>query len=360
LKNHSESNNSDYSAFEVFAHDYDIPVGECEELGGYVNIAIPACMTHKFTIRIEGDITTNDVIVDWGDGTTSVVANNEYADIVEYNNEWKSIDLLMSHTYNENGKYIIKILGKDYYTFRHYIIYFIDPDTGVKYKLDDGKHNILCRVLENDLPIASHLNTCASMFRGSKHLLHVCINSTSNFLKSTIITAAFAQCSNLISCNGLSDLPLNCGIGPIFINCEKLEDTDIVIPPFVSNISEAFKNCHKLPINMDKLFIHPIYPFLTNCTLTFRNCKLLTGTVKPEFFWNNNFSRNISHSETFLGCLALDLTKVPTSWGGAGDDSILIEKSDKEKIVDLESRLQILEAYINSNPEVTENTLEFE
>jgi hypothetical protein len=252
----------DYTAFEVFPHDYDIPVGECEKLGGYVNIPIPACMTHKFTLRITGTIENNNTIIDWGDGQYSVISKKEYEDIVEYSDDYNSKDLLLSHTYTSNGKHIVRIFGTDYYTFRHYIIYFIDPDTGVKYKLDDGKHNILCRVLEKDLPIASHLSTCASMFRGSKHLLNVFIDSSSNFIKSKIITASFAQCSNLITCLGLSDLPNDCGIGPLFINCEKLEKTDLVIPPFVENVSETFKNCHKLTLNINNVFNKTSYPYL--------------------------------------------------------------------------------------------------
>lgn len=55
----------DYTAFEVFAHDYNIPVGECEELGGYVNVEIPSGITHHMNLRTSiNDFSTLDVMVD--------------------------------------------------------------------------------------------------------------------------------------------------------------------------------------------------------------------------------------------------------------------------------------------------------
>ena len=83
----------DYTAFQVFAHDYDIPVGECTELGGYVTNALKACMTHKFGIRSQELPEKQNVVIDWGDGNHTQLSNLTP----------KSSYYYVQHTYKNNG-----------------------------------------------------------------------------------------------------------------------------------------------------------------------------------------------------------------------------------------------------------------
>jgi hypothetical protein len=105
----------DYTAFEVFAHDYDIPVGECEELGGYVNYSIPASVTNKFMLRIVGDIETNDIVIDWGDNSSLAISEIDDNLITFENNIFT---YTVSHTYSSENKFIIKIYGKNYFNLQ--------------------------------------------------------------------------------------------------------------------------------------------------------------------------------------------------------------------------------------------------
>lgn len=335
----------DYTAFEVFAHDYDIPVGECEELGDYVNNAISAKMTHKFCLKIEGDIETNDVIIDWGDNTESIISNNEYEDIYTYMSDPNLKDLLLSHTYEANGKYIIKIFGKDYYTFRHHIITFTDSTTNEKYK-DNGDYNLVCRILSDDLPIASHITTHASMFRTSLHLLNVNINDTNNFKKSKNIVSCFFKSSNLLSVNGLSSLDSDCLIQSLFYDCISLIDTDLVFPQNVEDISTILRNCSKLTKKIESFFTSNQYFYLRKCNQAFVNCKLLSGTIPANNFWNNKYVTHVdgssgTHYWTFLNANVIK-DQAPISWNGTASDDI-IESTIEQNVDELNDRLAVLE-----------------
>ena len=339
----------DYSAFEVYAHDTEIPVGESIELGGYVSNAIPAEMTDKFTLRIEGNIITNDVIVDWGDNTASVVASGDYEQLVDYADEYGSKDLLMAHTYETPGKYIVKIYGKNYYTYRHYIRYFVDSDTGVNYVADTGKHNIVCRVLERDLPTASHIKNHASMWRGSQHLLHVKVDATNAFYSAQNITSCFCSCKNLISAVGFAGLSIDCSCGSTFYDNFSLTKTDLVIQQHASNISGVLRNCQKLNYDINTLMPYDNYPSITNYTDAFINCKLLSGTINPKVFWNNEYVKftegsSGNHYRVFQGCLLIR-DQAPASWGGTASDDIIIPKSTT-RIENLETRTTTIETHL--------------
>jgi len=53
----------DYTAWEVYANDTAIQVGESEVLGGYVSVAIPIQMTEGFIIRSDKPYSTSDVVI---------------------------------------------------------------------------------------------------------------------------------------------------------------------------------------------------------------------------------------------------------------------------------------------------------
>ena len=341
---------STYSAFEVYAHDTEIPVGDCEALGGYVTNAIPAEMTHKFMIRLEGDVETNDVIVDWGDGSTSSIANGDYEQIIDYKDTYGSKDLLLGHTYSTTGKYIIKIFGKNYYTFRNHLAYFIDADTGNKYVSNTGKHNIVCRILERDLPIASHVTTHASMFRSSRHLLNVVVDATNSFYNSKNINSCFYYCDNLLTAYGFNGLAKDCNCGSVFYEDRALQKTDFVIPSDATNVKSVLTNCQSLEYSINSLFSQKVYTHITSFTDAFYGCKKLTGIIDPNIFWNNKYITWVdgasgNHYRTFHNCTLIN-SQAPLSWGGTASNDI-IEKRLEEQLDELESRVEALETTTN-------------
>lgn len=304
----------DYTAFEVFAHDYDIPVGECEELGGYVNYALPAMMTHEFTIRSTDASENQNVIVDFGDGT---IVNLK--DIIP--TESSEYAYSLSHTYSSNGKYIIKIYGNTYFA--------------IKQAQDKNKsyNNILCRALTDDLPIASHLSNFSSFCLGAKHLIYLNItNPNFNFQYSNISTMC-GFCTNLISATGFGlRNKLNCSYGYLFTYCYSLETTDLQIVSALEGggIGYIFRACKKLNIDVNSFFKYfmPFSGTTFNVNGMFTQCENIVGIVPGDKLWNNKNVNWTNTSTCFDKCSSEIRAQVPVSWGGTNqsiDNELLIE-----------------------------------
>ena len=249
---------TDYTAFEVFAHDYDIPVGECEELGGYISLQITASREHQFTIRSLEGPAKQDIIVDWGDGTLIKLSDmNVYAS----NGEYK---YLMNHTYLSNGKYIIKIYGKKYFA--------------IIQSSSNTDPNILCRIFDYDLPIASHLRNFSSFCRHSKHLINVDVSKSPTFSSNYInIANMFTGCKNLLSVTGFggsSISKINVSYAALFYQCSALTTTDFKLIPTDSSIKQVFRECSNLEVDInDVLSNFYVLGGKINTNTTFNNCK---------------------------------------------------------------------------------------
>lgn len=351
----------DYSAFEVFAHDYEIPVGECEELGGYVNYSIPASVTNKFMLRTIGDIELNDVVIDWGDGTISTISKNEYEDIVDYPaDSYKRKDLLISHTYDVSNypltsdsskhshKFIVKIFGKKYCTFRHHISNFNNPETNAAYSNVDGKFNLVSRVFDTDLPIASFINDFASTFVGSQRLLNVVVDLNNNIKKANGATSLFADCKNLLKVNGLEFLSHSRIVyGSMFYRCYSLQECDLIITNPNDTIQGLFYDCRNLILDLYQLLSRlNVSGNLTISVLhSFNKCVKFTCSDYEKLgklLWNNKNITWLNTSETFVGCSTELRSNIPVSWGGTASDS-LITSSLEERVTNIQSTLQSLE-----------------
>ena len=111
---------AEYTAFEVYAHDTRIETGALESqihfeyigrAGDVITAAVNPSMTHTFKLRSEQSPAEQDVIVDWGDGAFTKVAEVDPEALVgEYR-------YLLSHTYDATGTYIVKIYGRTYFSF---------------------------------------------------------------------------------------------------------------------------------------------------------------------------------------------------------------------------------------------------
>ena len=292
----------DYTAFEVFAHDYDIPIGECEELGGYVNYALPALMTHEFTIRSEEDQTKQNVVVDWGDGTVVRLSDITPTGSSEYN-------YLLTHTYASTGKYVVKIFGNTYFAMKH------AQENNKLY------NNILCRILTKDLPVASHLTNFSSFCLGANHIIHLNIDNPNFMQNCSNIATICGFCKNMISATGFPlRNKINLSYGYAFTYCYSLETTDLQITSALDGggIGYIFRACKKLttsPATILKYFL-PAPGATYNMTGLFYQCESMTGTVPAEKLWGNKSVNWTNTATCFAECSAEIRAQVPVSWGG--------------------------------------------
>lgn len=330
---------TDYTAFEVFAHDYDIPVGECEELGGYVYEVIPAGMTHKFLLRCHTPKEKQNTIIDWGDGEISDLSLIDPSNSITSSSY--SVIYQLSHTYKESGKYIIKLYGSTY----EHIMY--DEES------EDGKLcNLISRAFAFDLPIASHINTFDSTFNYAKHLININISeNSSKFLEQVVNTVnMFAHCTNLTNVIGFNNYNNITLCSQMFLSCINLVKTDFRLPSNVVQANSCFQGCENLDISISKLL--PSYGFtntIIGFSLVFRNMKKLKGTITEKhanYLWNNKHVYWEDVNTVFSGCSDEIRAQVPVSWGGTASDDI-IEKSLEEKYSELLAKVEALEGQLS-------------
>ena len=233
---------SDYTAFEVYAHDTNIPVGEFSmtiDNQTFANsFALPAGMRHDIKFRTMcPDPAQSDVVVDWGDGTVSVIANGEYTSGGGDTNNGE-FDYTLTHTYANTGKYIIKIYGKDYYN--------IYNGGG------DSAYNLTCRAITHDLPVASHLLNLSRYLSGAKHLLYINVDRI-KYNYYTNMSSFCKGCSNLVKAVGFGRYFQHIFASSMFEGCESMTTCDLQLPYRCMNLStmvKVFYNCKKLAVDM--------------------------------------------------------------------------------------------------------------
>ena len=266
------------------------------------------------------------MIVDWGDGTVEAIQDGKY--------EWKSgkqYDL--SHDYANSmdkdiKRFVIKIYGRDYYTFRHN---------------DYKNNNLISRVFAYDLPIASHVGNLASVAIYAKRLLKVHFpHSTSPYSNVWNWSYTFNECINLQSVTGFEDLVLrgDAWYDGFMSECKNLKTTDFVIPPTVTSLKGLFNGDINFECDIEKIL--PINGFSSSNILiknVFNKTKIY-GTVPSDKLWNDkNIKWNVDQSgKPFLSCSPEITSQIPVSWGGTADDSI-IEPSLEERIKSLEDAM---------------------
>ena len=174
----------DYTAFEVMPNKVEIISGSLDDLTGLIyTLPVPACTTHKMTLRSTCPANTCDVVIDWGDGTIESINDGKH--------EFTGSSYELIHDYasamsKDIQRFIIKIYGKDYWAFRHnsYIGY-----------------NLISRVFDFDLPIASHIHNIASTCYSALRLLNV--NFKQFYHRIENLSSCFCKCKNLLKVTGL-------------------------------------------------------------------------------------------------------------------------------------------------------------
>lgn len=311
----------DYTAFEVYPTDHEIPAGSTE-IGltvwndeTLVNGArIKPSMTEEFSLWITKSRLESDIVIDWGDGVveklseltpTSGTDNDGQIDVLVY----------VAHTYVvPNRTYIIKVYGKDYCRLSHN-----------SYKLS-ADNRLVCRVFDTDLPVAKHLTNLASFCHSCVRLLKVSFPSYTNIFNQVVNwSGCFNTCTNL-----------NVSIGWMFTHAVKnysalhqyntwLRETDFKIGFFgYGDVTNVFDGCSHLAADITSLFTTKLNFGIKSVGIggAVRGCALLTGTVPTHLLWDNQDITWTGNSTTFNGCSNEIRAQVPVSWGGTKEESI--------------------------------------
>lgn len=309
----------DFTAFEVFAHDYTIPVGHCAELGGEVSVEIPANMTHLFTLRtMVQDYTKSDVVVDWGDGTISSIAKQEFEPIGDnlYGDSSASTDegeanYTFKHTYKTPGKYIVKVYGQDYYNINAY--------AKVGWTSEYLESNLICRIFDHDLPLACHYKNISQMCAHADRLLYVNAE-TIKYNYFVNISGLFSCAHNLLEAVGFKrNFTVSC-CSQAFTGCFNLRKTDMQVATesvYSGGPSGQYCDCSELNIDIAKLLPEVASKGGTiDVTRLFFNCAKIFGMVPADKLWDNKQVTWLNTSQAFEGCSDAIRAQVPTSWGG--------------------------------------------
>lgn len=331
---------SDYTAFEVFAHDYDILVGEhvmtIEEQTFSNAEVIPAGMTHTISFRtMHPDTNTCDIVVDWGDGTVESVANENFLDtcyegIGDASNGERNYSF--EHTYSKNGKYIIKIYGKNYYNIINGYRASIVPAAPLSIYV--YANNLMCRCLSDDLPMAANNINLTKFCAGAVRLLYLNVDR----IKYRYIT----QCQNM--CNGAVNLVKAVGfkrqfttayMNAAFVDCHSLVTCDAQLPcraVYSTATSNMYARCYSLDVDINGLIPQgalPDYIEGNDFQATFYDCRSLKGTISKQtakYLWNsarmsNQFQNGqLKNNLCFAGCSDEIRAQVPECFGGTASN----------------------------------------
>lgn len=315
----------EYTAFEVYATNEVITAGTTDSDTGLIyNEEVPIGMTHEFTLRSDNKKDSNDVKVDWGDGNVTELKNlNDSSVDVEGDKDTEEVNYHLSHTYSNPGKYVIKVTGRTYWGFKN----------------GDNESNILSRVFDSDLPIASFVDNIAYMCRGGMKLLGVNIPTGQNFF-SNIVNASglFRDCKNLIYLNNFeTKFIVTRTTSAACQNCINLVYSDWKLPilaPYKndlgsSNMYYGCKNLGKEWTNLAgevvKTTIENLIPFsgfvtkrfgISRC---FLGCSSLTGTIPSSYLWEDS-TKVFNSVDCFKDCSKEIREQAPTSWGGTNTD----------------------------------------
>ena len=327
-------NDKEYTAFEVLPNKVQIPSGsvigdtilaekltDTTVLGTTLSNNIEPNTVHRIKIRTnQPDPTKSDVVIDWGDGTVSSVAAQEY-ESSNIDAAGKEGEYVFAHDYaqalteaNLNSKrYTVKIYGRQYYNLSH--------------KIDSANtlvSNIMCRCFEIDLPFASNFKNISNFCFGSKTLVFASFEAVKyNYFEN--MQGLFSVCSNLVKAVGFGAITSVATCGSFFSSCTSLVATDFVIPMNTirhNSFAWIFNACTSLAKDISTLFpkVWSMKGVSVSAESMFRSCNNLTGTVPANLLWNNPDITWTNTSTAFANSSAEIRAQVPTSWGGTASE----------------------------------------
>lgn len=173
-------------------------------------------MTHKFRIRSDIAKQNNDVVVDWGDGSTTALADLSDSSIED--KDWETDGELiysLAHTYKTAGRYIVAIHGKDYWGLNH----------------ASETTSILSRIFDKDLPLASCVTNLASGARSNRLLKVHFPTGLDLFTKIHNASSLFLDCRNLVSVTNMqTKFRYTRHVQNMFRGCVNMTTCDFQLP----------------------------------------------------------------------------------------------------------------------------------
>lgn len=285
---------------------------ECEVPAGHIEV---------LKLRSSQKRDNMNVIVSWGDGTSTTIKNTIPKDkksvgkeeslyIEECDND-NEISYYLTHIYpNDTSIYKVSIYGNSYWGVHH----------------DSNYPNLLCKVFDSNLPICNCVRSVCDIAINALSLQEINLPAYYDFANVENFSGAFKNCLNLKRVSGFKKyIFLNTirNAASVFENCKNLIYCDMHLPSSsddwqVSN-SNFYDGCCSL--NMDLVELLPPGGFtkkVLSMNNVFRNCKKITCSdwdYVNSILWNDNIIwKNIS--ECFSGCSDDILSHIPESWGG--------------------------------------------
>ena len=314
-----------------------------------IDYNMDAAMTHRVVIRSAQQSNDIDVVIDWGDGSISKCATDYNGNISGSAGDYRYD---MSHTYATENIYTVKIYGNDYF--------------GLIHKLNNEnkiQENLICSILTNNLPVASHLFNFSSFCYGAMGLLYVDVYYNTFNIQAINTSNMFNYCKNLKRAYGfVSDNNIS-ACENMFGDCYALQYTSFRLPS-TSSIKRYYRCFYRnwaLKNTIESLL--PANGFISDSVIDiqelFYDCRVITSKLTPaelgKLLWNNH---NIKFKNlTKIFGIALDnqgnqvvdnptvYNNIPVSWGGAASDEN-IEKSVQQKLDLTNQNLSLLQQRI--------------
>lgn len=293
--------------FQVYATNAVIAAGVVDsETGIPWATDVPAGMTQKLKIRCDVLAANSDVVIEWGDGSTSAIAKNEFERTDDADWNLGEMVYVMAHTYAAPGRYRVVIRGKQYWGFQQ-----------VK------DYNIVSHIFEHGYPTAGWLQNLSVACQWSPKIQKVVFpTGLELFANIHNAYALFADCVNLVSVkNCQTKFRFTRDVTNMFSGCTALKECDFQLPQSaVKNASynRVFYNCPNLEADIADLLPDRGFDGKTVSMIEcFRGCSKLTGTVPAVKLWEDMVI-NWTATRCFTDCSDALRLQVPVSWGGMG------------------------------------------
>lgn len=293
--------------FQVYATNAVIAAGVTDsETGIPWATDVPAGMTQKFKIRCDVLAADSDVVVEWGDGTSSAIAKNEFESSDDSDWGLGEMVYVVAHTYAAPGRYRVIVRGKQYWGFQQ-----------VK------GFNIISRIFDHGYPTAGWLQNLSVACQWSPKIQKVVFpTGLELFANIHNAYALFADCVNLVSVkNCQTKFRFTRDVTNMFSGCTALKECDFQLPQSaVKNASynRVFYNCYSLEADIANLLPDRGFDGKTVSMIEcFRGCSKLTGTVPAVKLWEDMVI-NWTATRCFTDCSDALRLQVPASWGGMG------------------------------------------
>lgn len=293
--------------FQVYATNAVIAAGVTDsETGIPWATDVPAGMTQKFKIRCDVLAANSDVVIEWGDGTSSAIAKNEFESSDDSDWGLGEMVYVVAHTYAAPGRYRVIVRGKQYWGFQQ-----------VK------GFNIISRIFDHGYPTAGWLQNLSVACQWSPKIQKVVFpTGLELFANIHNAYALFADCVNLVSVkNCQTKFRFTRDVTNMFSGCAALKECDFQLPQSaVKNASynRVFYNCSSLEADIANLLPDRGFDGKTVSMIEcFRGCSKLTGTVPAVKLWEDMVI-NWTATRCFTDCSDALRLQVPVSWGGMG------------------------------------------